>query len=365
MKANISIRDYSVLLPFANNEKMLINNLLINYHSQVNDNYLLLKIGDDFVVENYLGTKGIRYYTPQTRYLLSTISTLFNRNEIYVKNEDFGIVTSSTFCSCEDLCFLANDIKKYGGYKGLMPGFAPYFSKNLSSSIASIKTKALAFNVTFESTRTSGYDGLFFGLDSLLSNDAKTLIVSSMEHIDEFVMNLFSLSKAPMESEKTIGNGSVSILLDSVKNLPQKGEIVCYDTGFIKNKQTAESHLIIRKIINKCLFDAEIEAEEVGLIIANIQKDSEMKAFLDNELDNIFPTTIVYYSLKGLGNFFSLNPSLNIIISCELLSSGIPFNLLEENEKKGRIYNDKKHSLIIDISHNGIINTQIIPMFEI
>lgn len=360
MRINILIRDYSILLPFAKKLDELNSNLL-DKSPQNDDKYIISKFGEDYVAEEYLGAKGIRYYTPQTRYLLSTILPLYAKNEIFVENEELGIVTASTFCSCEDFNALAKDIKKYNGYKGMMPGLVTSFSKNVTSSIASIKIKAQAFNVTFESTRSCGYNGLTFSLDSLITKDAKSIILSSVEHIDECVEKLISLS-SKKEKQKKIGNGAVSILLDTNENLPSKGKILCYRESFINTMCSIDVIVQIVECINETIKECEIEFSEIGLLITDIHDSNFDVQSLELVLQDFFPKAIKYSSLDEIGNYFSINSLLNIIIACELLSNGIPESILEKEYNKNKTYNNKKYSFIIGIDSNGIINTQIIKI---
>lgn len=106
MKTDIRIIDYSILTPWGDNVNNIIS--ILNEEKKYN---LKRKI-DDYDVKLYLGSKGYRYYSMQTKYLLSSILPLWERNFDKMPLENVGISTGSCFASLEDWVCLCNHIKK-------------------------------------------------------------------------------------------------------------------------------------------------------------------------------------------------------------------------------------------------------------
>lgn len=316
MKTSINILDYSFLIPSGDT----INDM---FNGRLSTNECVNRI-ENYQPEKYIGVKGHKYYTLQTKYLLSSILPLFKKSQEIIITDDLGIVTGSSFGSYEEWKSLSIAIKE-NGYDNIPPMQAFNFSTNIPSSIASIRTKAKAFNVTLTSGVNAGYDALIFAIDNLILNNAKEVIASGVEFIDSFAQDCIEAFYKTSQEPPSITEGSASILLSKQHIEQRKSVILSYNANFIPYISRKNKNEVIEQYSNnikQTLSDANLTTFDINLIISascgNQQLenyDAEIKSTTFNDK----PLSIDVK--KNIGELFSTGAILQNIIASKVLEN--------------------------------------------
>lgn len=342
MKTDIRIIDYSILTPWGDNVNNIIS--ILNEEKKYN---LKRKI-DDYDVKLYLGSKGYRYYSMQTKYLLSSILPLWERNFDKMPLENVGISTGSCFASLEDWVCLCNHIKK-GGFEEIPPMDSFNFSLNIPSSIASIRTKAHSFNVTHTSGIMSGYDAINFSLDNLMLKTAESVIACGVEYMGENVNGFLKSSSSLCDSIE----GSSAILFSNDTMKPYWAKIISYNSNFIPKSEYSNYNSYKEYFIGNILTThKDADFCEVDIIISIITGEQAVKDFEIQLLSDMFPNTPILNLNDKLGNLLSLNGDLQYILACKVLNG----QLLDSIKDKKQF----NSALILYSTNEGYVYSSII-----
>lgn len=347
MKTKISIVDYSILTPYGDSVDSILSYLSL---STKHLPCICRKI-DGYDASKYLGNKGSKYLTMQTKLLLSSIIPLWKRRKEFVQNEELGIVTASCFASTEDLAELGTYIQE-GDYNKIPPMNSFNFSLNIPSSIASIKTQAQAFNVTLTSGISSGYDAICFALDNLKLNIANQIIVSGVEYIGNYIYNQLKIehSRESFFSDLTENSSSILFTTDSVKECV--GKIICYNNNFAPNIDDKFSIDIYKNNIKNTIDEAE--GCKIDLIISGTCGNANVIS-IENEIIHIFfPDIPIIRYQDMLGKLLSSNGIVQYILACSILKNNKFYNCTAQ---KDSIFHN---ILIIYMGFDGYIYSSVI-----
>ncbi|OIP01233.1 MAG: hypothetical protein AUJ97_07240 [Bacteroidetes bacterium CG2_30_32_10] len=360
MKVSIAITDISILLPFADSVSDLWSHMQGN--NTLDEKQQVYKI-NNFTPQKYLGKNGFKYYTQVTRYLISSILPLFERNEEFFDSEKFGIVAGTTHSAVEDWGVLAERVIE-GGSEAISPMETFNFSMNIPASTASIRTGAKAFNITLSSGSGAGYDAIGFACDNILLNNAEKVLACGFEVVGDVVIkSLFDyFLQFNMPFGVPVGEGSAVLLLQSSEHLEQTplGVITAYNTGFI-SKSTSNKDFIFSEMVQATLNDSSISSKDIDLIISgNVGKNnSESNTILQLSNNNIPISTFK----EVLCESFSVSNIIHIVLACLALEGKYITSTLElfkKNNEQASNNSSIKNILITYEGDDGFIFSTII-----
>lgn len=332
MKTQISIIDYSILTPYGDNVNSLLNYLLLSPLKKHPSNYI--NRIDNYNANDYLGEKGHKYFTTQTKYLLSTIIPLWKKRRGIFEPEKLGIVTGTCFASIENWVELGRNIQK-GGYEEIPPMNSFNFSLNIPSSLASIKTQAQALNVTLTSGISTGYDAICFALDNLRLNSVSNIITSGVEYIGEFILDKL-IEEQNEQLFPKLSEGSLSILFSKKVEKDSMGVITSYNSNFsptIENVQNDYNYIVLYENINKTISEAMAQGV-IDVVISATYGNNEIINLEKKVIHDILPNIpIIQFKVK-LGELLSLSGIMQYILACNIIENPKLFTPINNNKVK-------------------------------
>jgi 3-oxoacyl-[acyl-carrier-protein] synthase II len=140
--------------------------------------------GDWFCPEDFLGTRGFRYYTPSTRYLLAAAKIAVEEGGGDTDSwapEERGVITGSNYSDYGVRKGFDELILAEGGAKNLSPLEAPNSSVNIPASTVSIKYACKAFSITLTNPMVAGMEALAFGARAIACGRSKWVAAGASE----------------------------------------------------------------------------------------------------------------------------------------------------------------------------------------
>jgi len=383
MKYNYYITGLGILSAYGFDHDIFYKNILNNHltfkEKTVNDEIFKVNQLDNFDPALILGEKGIRLYNTEAKLAISAFELAINdSNKNFSElGDDTGIFYQAILPVKSNYDFNYDRIYEGGAY--VNPAQFPLILPNSIPGYAAIRKGFKGINNTICLGEASLGYCLESAIDEMNNQSIKYAFIGAANDLcDEFLLILSKLGKTNNVNSYLLSENAGFILLEKddtiIKNQSKVYcKIASFDNGFDSNILNGKvNHIIIQKIINKVLNDANLTIDDIDLIIPDISENETTRKSIFLGLKNLLSSKESYIcnTKKFIGESFTVSQLNNIFVASGIFkdkiipaSSIINFNKINDfNEINYTTNSINKINNILMITMNcfGHINAIII-----